>query len=197
MIDASSYIMKALGAKDALNLDDRGSSALYLNGSYKMSMKKSYKAGISFGLVSGVLTTLGLLIGLGVSTQSKAAVIGGILTIAIADALSDSFGVHLSQESSGDNTPKQVWEATFATFISKFLFALTFLAPILLFDMKLALIVSVIWGLILISVLSVLISNDEEGNNGGKAAVLSEHLSLFLLITASSYLVGFLIEKYI
>ena len=93
-------------------------------------MKKSYKTGISFGLVSGVLTTLGLLIGLAVSTQSKAAVIGGILTIAIADALSDSFGVHLSQESSGENTQKQVWEATFATFLSKFLFALTFLIPI-------------------------------------------------------------------
>ncbi|HPD74282.1 MAG TPA: hypothetical protein PLX95_03295 [bacterium] len=161
-------------------------------------MKKSYKAGISFGLVSGVLTTLGLLIGLGVSTQSKVAVIGGILTIAIADALSDSFGVHLSQESSGDNTQKQVWEATFATFFSKFFFALTFLIPILIFNINLALIVSVIWGLILISVLSLLISNDEEGGNrSGKLPVLAEHLSLFLLIVGLSYLVGFLIEKYI
>jgi len=160
-------------------------------------MKKSYKAGISFGLVSGVLTTLGLLIGLGVSTQSKAAVIGGILTIAIADALSDSFGVHLSQESSGDNTPKQVWEATFATFFSKFLFALTFLIPISLFNINLALIVSVIWGLILISVLSLVITDDEGGRNEGKLPVLSEHLSLFLLIVVLSYLVGFLIEKYI
>ena len=129
-------------------------------------MKKSYKAGISFGLVSGVLTTLGLLIGLGVSTQSKVAVIGGILTIAIADALSDSFGVHLSQESSGDNTQKQVWEATFATFFSKFFFALTFLIPILIFNISLSLIVSVIWGLILISVLSLLISNGEGGSKG-------------------------------
>jgi len=160
-------------------------------------MKKSYKAGISFGLVSGVLTTLGLLIGLGVSTQSKVAVIGGILTIAIADALSDSFGVHLSQESSGDNTQRQVWEATFATFFSKFFFALTFLIPILIFNISLALIVSVIWGLILISVLSLLISTGEDGNRSGKLPVLAEHLSLFLLIVGLSYLVGFLIEKYI
>jgi len=159
-------------------------------------MKKSYKTGISFGLVSGVLTTLGLLIGLGVSTQSKAAVIGGILTIAIADALSDSFGVHLSQESSGDNTQKQVWEATFATFLSKFLFALTFLIPISLCSIKFALIVSVIWGLILISALSILISNKEEGSKEGKLPVLAEHLSLFFLIVVLSYLVGSLIEKY-
>lgn len=160
-------------------------------------MKKSYKAGISFGLVSGVLTTLGLLIGLGVSTKSKAAVIGGILTIAIADALSDSFGVHLSQESSGDNTPRQVWEATFATFFSKFFFALTFLIPISFLSIKVALIVSVIWGLLLISVLSLLIADDGKDSKGGKIAVLAEHLSLFLLVVVLSYLVGFLIEKYI
>jgi VIT1/CCC1 family predicted Fe2+/Mn2+ transporter len=160
-------------------------------------MKKSYKAGISFGLVSGVLTTLGLLIGLGVSTKSKAAVIGGILTIAIADALSDSFGVHLSQESSGDNTTRQVWEATFATFFSKFFFALTFLVPVSFLSIKVALIVSVIWGLLLISVLSLLITDDGEGGKGGKIPVLAEHLSLFLLVVVLSYLVGFLIEKYI
>ena len=160
-------------------------------------MKKSYKTGISFGLVSGVLTTLGLLIGLAVSTQSKAAVIGGILTIAIADALSDSFGVHLSQESSGENTQKQVWEATFATFISKFLFALTFLIPISFFSIKLALVVSVVWGLILISVLSLVITDDGEDSKGKKLSVLAEHLSLFLLVVVLSYLVGFFIEKYI
>jgi len=160
-------------------------------------MKKSYKTGISFGLVSGVLTTLGLLIGLGVSTQSKAAVIGGILTIAIADALSDSFGVHLSQESSGDNTQKQVWEATLATFFSKFIFALTFLIPVALLNIKFALIVSVIWGLFLISLLSILISDKEDGKKESRISVLAEHLSLFLVVVVLSYLVGFLIEKYI
>ncbi len=160
-------------------------------------MKKSYKTGISFGLVSGVLTTLGLLIGLAVSTQSKVAVIGGILTIAIADALSDSFGVHLSQESSGDNTHREVWEATFATFLSKFLFALTFLIPVSFFSIKLALIVSVIWGLVLISVLSLVITDNGEDGKDKKLAVIAEHLSLFLLIVVLSYLVGFFIEKYI
>lgn len=39
MIDAS-YVMKALDAKDALNLDGGGSSALYLNGSYKNVYEK-------------------------------------------------------------------------------------------------------------------------------------------------------------
>ena len=160
-------------------------------------MKKSYKAGISFGLVSGVLTTLGLLIGLGVSTQSKAAVIGGVLTIAIADALSDSFGVHLSQEFSGSNK-KDVWEATFSTFMSKFLIAISFLIPVLIFDLKTSVLIGVLWGLFLIGSLSVVVSKANGGGKDGKKEVLgviSEHLILFLITVSFSYLVGYLIES--
>ena len=52
------------------------------------------KKGLGFGLTSGVITTLGLIVGLHAGFQSKAVVIGGILTIAIADAL----GIHPSEE---------------------------------------------------------------------------------------------------
>ena len=62
-------------------------------------MKPSYRTGLSFGLTSGIITTLGLIVGLNGSTHSKFAVIGGILTIAIADAFSDALGIHVSQES--------------------------------------------------------------------------------------------------
>ena len=47
------------------------------------------QVGMSFGLVSGVITSLGLVVGLTVGTQSQIAVIGGIVTIAVADSLSE------------------------------------------------------------------------------------------------------------
>ena len=53
-------------------------------------MKHSLKVGFSFGLTSGIITTLGLMVGLHSGTNSKIAVIGGVLTIAIADAFSDA-----------------------------------------------------------------------------------------------------------
>ena len=53
-------------------------------------MKQSLKTGFSFGLTSGVITTLGLMVGLNAGTHSRLAVIGGIVTIAVADALSDA-----------------------------------------------------------------------------------------------------------
>ena len=49
-------------------------------------MKTSTIKGVSFGLTSGIITTLGMMVGLNFSTGSKLVVLGGILTIAIADA---------------------------------------------------------------------------------------------------------------
>ena len=80
-------------------------------------MKHSKKIGISFGLTSGLITTLGLMTGLYSGTNSKLVVIGGILTIAFADSLSDSLGIHISEESENKHTHKEIWESTFFTFI--------------------------------------------------------------------------------
>ena len=61
-----------------------------------MQMKESVKKGFGFGLTSGVITTLGMMVGLNASTGSRTAVIGGIIAIAIADAFSDAVGMHIS-----------------------------------------------------------------------------------------------------
>jgi len=50
-------------------------------------LRHSVETGLSFGLTSGIITTLGLMVGLHSGTHSRLVVIGGILTIAIADAL--------------------------------------------------------------------------------------------------------------
>ena len=89
-------------------------------------MKSSFKTGLSFGLTSGVITTLGLMVGLQAGTHSRAVVLGGIVTIAVADALSDAMGVHISEESKNSGPVRHVWESTVATFVSKLCIALTF-----------------------------------------------------------------------
>ena len=67
-------------------------------------MEHSFRVGMSFGLTSGIITTLGLIVGLHSGTHSKLAVIGGILTIAMADAFSDALGIHVSEESEATHT---------------------------------------------------------------------------------------------
>lgn len=83
-------------------------------------MKHSLQVGFSFGLTSGIMTTLGLMVGLHSGTHLKLAVIGGILTIAMADAFSDaSGGIHVSEESENKHSMGEIWESTLATFFLK------------------------------------------------------------------------------
>ena len=117
-------------------------------------MKDSLRTGVAFGLTSAVITTLGLMVGLHSGTHSKMVVLGGILTIAIADAFSDALGIHIAEESKNIHTTKQIWATTITTFLTKFIFALTFIVPILLLPLSVAIIANLIWGLVILTVLS-------------------------------------------
>ena len=145
--------------------------------------------GFGFGLVSGVITTLGMMVGLFSATSSETVVISGILTIAIADAFSDAFGIHVSEESV-QKSHKKVWKTTIQAFFSKLFFALTFMIPILLLPLKTAVIVSIIYGVLLIAVYSRLTSKKP------RFAVL-EHVALASMVVAATYLVGKIIEAMI
>jgi len=149
-------------------------------------IKQSFKTGLGFGVTSGVITTLGLMIGLNSGTSSKQIVISGILIIAIADALSDALGVHISQESNS-NKQQAIWESTLATFLSKFLIALTFIIPILLFDLQLAIYLNLIWGLIILSILSFYIAKNQ---NEKPLKVILEHLAITIAVVTITYYIG-------
>ena len=123
-------------------------------------MRHSLKTGLCFGLTSAIITTLGLMVGLHSFSGSKTIIIGGILTIAIADAFSDALGIHISEEAEAIHTHKEVWESTLATFFTKFLFALTFIIPVLFFNISTSIIIGVIWGLFMLTILCVFIAKE-------------------------------------
>jgi len=150
-------------------------------------MRHSILKGVSFGLTSGIITTLGLMFGLSSGTQSKFVVLGGIFTIAVADAFSDALGIHISEESENKHTEKEIWAATIFTFVSKFLFALTFVIPVLLFDLGTALIVSVLWGLTAIASISYYIARDR-GDSPFK--VIGEHVLITIAVVIATHFVG-------
>ncbi|MDH3382274.1 MAG: hypothetical protein OEL54_06180 [Flavobacteriaceae bacterium] len=156
-------------------------------------MKLSLRKGFSFGVTSGIITTLGLMIGLNAGTHSKLVVIGGILTIAVADALSDASGMHVSEEAEAKHTEKSIWESTFATLLSKFVFALTFMVPVLLLELSTAIVVSMIYGLGLIAVTSYFIAKKEKAK---PMKVVSEHLLLMVLVIILTHLVGMFVAVF-
>lgn len=150
-------------------------------------LRPSFRTGISFGLTSGIITTLGLMTGLHAGTHSKRAVIGGILTIAIADAFSDALGIHISEESENRHIAMEIWEATLSTFFAKLVFALTFVIPVVLFKLSTAIVVSAIWGLSMLGIFSFSIAQRQ---NVKPWKSVGEHVFIALVVIFITHLIG-------
>jgi len=150
-------------------------------------MKKSFTKGLSYGTTSGVITTLGLLIGIGAGTDSRLAALSGIMVIAFADAMSDALGIHISEESESNNPTKSIWLSTAVTFITKLVISLSFIIPVLLFPMTLAIFVAIVWGVILLTILSYRIA---QNNKTKPAVVIAEHMSITVVVIIASYYIG-------
>jgi vacuolar iron transporter family protein len=157
-------------------------------------MKDSFKKGLNFGVTSGIITTLGLIVGLNSGTGLKIVIIGGILTIAVADAFSDALGIHISEESSKRNSQKEIWQATFTAFITKFVIAMTFIIPFLFLNIKNSVLVSIIWGFFSLTLFNYFLARQK----GEKPLwIILEHLFIaFIVILISNY-VGKIISFYL
>jgi VIT1/CCC1 family predicted Fe2+/Mn2+ transporter len=152
-----------------------------------MPLRHSIQVGLSFGLTSGVITTLGLVVGLAAGTSSRLAVLGGIVTIAVADSLSDALGIHVSEESEAIHTHREIWASTFATFASKLFMALSFAIPVLVFSLGTAVIVSIAWGIAALATLSFHLARLQDVR---ALAVVTEHLAVAGAVVAISHFVG-------
>jgi VIT1/CCC1 family predicted Fe2+/Mn2+ transporter len=127
------------------------------------------------------------MVGLHSGTHSKLAVLGGILTIAIADAFSDALGIHVSEESENKHTTREIWESTLCTFAAKFIFAMSFVVPVVLFPLATAILVSIVWGLSLLSIFSYTMAK-RQGEKPWKVA--GEHLLIGVVVITITHYVG-------
>lgn len=154
-------------------------------------MNDSIKKGFGFGLTSGIITTLGLVIGLNSGTHSKTVVIGGILIIAIADAMSDALGVHISEEASNHHTVREVWQATISTFLTKLIIASTFIVPFLIFEISAAIIISIVWGFSMLVIFSYYIAKQQKH---APFSIIGEHLFIASIVIIATNYIGQLIN---
>jgi len=145
------------------------------------------RTGLFFGATSGVITTIGLIIGLNAGTGSMAAVLGGIFVIAIADAMSDALGIHLAEEADPNATTRHIWAATVSTFLNKFFFALSFAVPLLLLPLDQAVIASLLWAMLVIVILSYFLARAQQAS---PIMIIGEHLGIAIIVVVLSHLIG-------
>jgi hypothetical protein len=83
------------------------------------------------GSSAAVITNVGLIVGLGSARAGKGPILGGLLTFALADNISDSLGIRLYKESEGCGE-RLSRLATALNFLSRLLVSFSFVAIVLM-----------------------------------------------------------------
>jgi len=145
----------------------------------------SHLTRFSFGATSAIITCLAFIIGLGKSANPKLTIIGSLLVIAIADNISDSLGIHIYQESDLKKS-EVVRVSTFFNFITRFFVIFIFILFVLFLPLLYASILSIIWGISLLIVLSYYIAREQKVN---PYKAIIEHVTIaVVVIIVSNYL---------
>lgn len=145
----------------------------------------------SFGSTSAIITNMSIIIGLDTASNARLAIIGSLLVIAIADNISDSLGIHIFQESEGLGQ-KKVWLQTITNFFSRLVISVGFMLIILVLPLKIAVITSLVYGLLILSIVSYMISLNKKIS---PVSSILEHLTIALGIIFLSNFFGNLIVK--
>lgn len=134
----------------------------------------------SFGATSAIVTSLAFIVGLSKNVNSKLFIIGSLLVIAIADNISDSLGIHIYQESELKE-PKVVRVSTISNFLIRFLVVIIFVLLAAFLPITYSVIVSLVYGISLLVVLSYLIAKEQRVNpvQSNFAACCNRHFGYY------------------
>lgn len=148
----------------------------------------------SIGATAAIITSLALIAGLAHGDSARISIISGLLIIAIADNITDSLSIHILKESEGA-CEKEIYSSTFGNFAVRLVLALTFVIIVLLLPSYVAFIVSAIWGMLLLTVLSYYIAKAQKINPFKE--IILHLLVAFLVIITSKLLGDFISNKII
>lgn len=137
----------------------------------------------SFGVTSAIVTSLAFIVGLSQSINSKFAIIISLLVFAVADNISDSLGLHIFQESDLKKS-KVVNVSTFSNFFARFMIVVVFVLLVAFLPIDYAVIISIIFGISLLAVLSYFIAKEQKTN---PYRSILEHLAIAILVIVVSY----------
>jgi len=159
-------------------------------------MNTSFRQGMFFGANSGILTTAGLIAGLVQTKITKNYLIISIISLAIADSISEAYGMYISKKAENveDDSQNPIY-ALSGLLIMKFFIVISFLIPFLFsnnmkYFKNLYWIIG--WSLFLISIVDYNISSLRE--ESVMSYLIPHIVVLFSVIYLTQYF-GKMIEK--
>jgi len=138
----------------------------------------------SFGATSAVITGLAVIIGLSRTANPVIGITTALAVIAIADNISDSFGIHIHQESQKESVT-EVRKTTFTNFVTRVAVVSVFVLLVILLPVKAAVVLSIFFGMAVISIISYFIAKEQKAK---PHRIVFQHLLITVLVMIGSYL---------
>lgn len=145
--------------------------------------------GMTFGMMDAIINVVGIIIGLSV-IGNKLTVFVAILVAGIANSLGNAAGFHVSEETEGIHTRKEVWKSTVLTFLGTFLVTMFLLIPLLFLDLAGAVFSSVSIGLFLLVLLGFIVSRCLNYNRRKMLKLMAEYLLMGIVVIIVAYYLG-------
>lgn len=148
--------------------------------------------GMTFGVMDAIINVIGILIGLGV-VGNKLTVILGILVAGLANSFGNAAGFHVSEETEGIHTRKEVWMSTLQAFAGTFIVTFALLIPPLLLDLFTGIIISVVMGITLLVSMGVFVGKRMKFERGQIIHLAFEYTFIGIAVIILSYLLGYFV----
>jgi len=144
---------------------------------------------VSFGSTAAIVTSMGLIVGLSSIDSTKASLLTGLLIVAIADNVSDTFGIHIFQESRTGVKP--VKNVIIPNFLARLIISLSFILIVVLLPFPLYQYVAVAWGMFILSILSYFIAQMKKTS---PIKEITFHVLLAFIVIAVSQTLAYFIK---
>jgi hypothetical protein len=148
---------------------------------------------VSFGAVSAIITSIGVIVGFGAAGIPKSTIIGSLLIVGLADNLTDSLSIHIYQESE-DLEKQAAFRATVGNFVTRLMISMTFIAPVLAFSEMNGILVALGWGIAMLTGLTWLVA---KRRGAALSTEIAKHLVVAAVVIAISRAIGLGINAYI
>ncbi len=145
--------------------------------------------GMTFGVMDAIINVVGILIGLSV-IGNKTTVILGIIVAGLANSFGNAAGFHVSEETEGIHTRREVWLSTTQAFAGTFLVTILLLLPPLFLDIFTGIVISVAMGISLLIGLGVFVGKRLNFERKQIFHLALEYLVIGIFVIIISYMLG-------
>jgi len=149
--------------------------------------------GATFGVMDAIITVLGVMIGLSITTDEKFIVLVGVLTAGIADSFANAAGMHVAQETEIHHPKHEIFKSTIFCFLATAATTIVLSVPLIVFSVRDGSYVAVGLGILMLLGLGYFVSKINKRFNPYKLAL--EYLIIGISVGVICYIIGFLVNN--